>query len=772
MKFQVLTIALVIASGIVALISYLSTYDSLKRAQSRYYQEARFAHIFSNLKRAPQSLEKRLSQIPGVVTLETRLVQDYLLHFPDRVESAVGRFISLPPQGQLRLNQLYLRQGRMPDPTRSDEVLVNESFAEANHFKPGSFIAAVINGKYQKFKIVGTVFSPEYIFAIRGATPIPDNRQFGIFWLNQKALEAAMDMEGSFNSLTLTLGPKSLAPEVIDRVDEYLRPYGGLGAYGRKDQVSHRYLTDDINQAKVMAVVIPIIFMAVAAYILNVVLGRRVALQRTQIATLKAMGYTNFSIALHYFKLVTLILALGFILGCGIGIWLGIRLTQLYMDFYHFPFQAYYLNPAICLLALGVSFFSALLGVYGALRQIFKLQPAEAMRPPAPPAFHKNIWERWGVTRLLSSTGKIIFRNLAIRPWRSTLAVFGVSFAMMITIMGLLWWDIINYIVYAQFQVTQREDAMVTLVDPRPHRTLYELEHYPGVLSVEGYRLLPVRLRLGHRHAQSGLMGLPRNARLRLLVNEDLETVALPAEGLMLSQLLAKRLRAEPGDPLEVEVLEGKRQKWQLPVGGIVDQWVGFAAYMDQSQLSNLLDEDRINLASLQVDPKEKTRLQLKLKNLPAVAGIHFKDYLQSMFRKTIVNFLLIFASILTVFALIIAMGVVYNSARVSLSERAWELMSLRVLGFTRHEVFKIIGGEISFQILCALPLGALLGYAFSAWMVKLMQTDTFDLPLIVKPHTFAFASLVVVISGIFSILIIRRHLNRMNLVSALKVRE
>lgn len=772
LKTQVLSIALVLASGIAALVAFLSTQASLKTAQSRFYHEGRFADVFADLKRAPLSLAKRLEAIPGVVSLETRIVRDFLLNIPDQTESAVGRFISLPASGEPRLNRLYLRQGRMPDPARDDEVIVSEGFALANGFKPGDSIGAIVNGKYKKFQIVGTALSPEYIYAIRGATPIPDDRHFGIFWTPHRGLEAALDMEGSFNSLSLILGPGSSSREVIAQLDRQLLRYGGLGAYDREDQVSNRFLSDEINQQKVMAIAIPLIFLSVAAFLLNVVLSRLILLQRPQIATLKAVGYSNLTISLHYFLLVTAIVTLGLAIGIALGIWMGRYLTVMYTDFYHFPIMKYVVPPWLILLALAVAFGAALLGVLSSLRKVFGMSPAEGMRPPAPPSFHENTWERLPWIRRLSNASKMTYRNLTLRPFRTAMGILGVAFAVMITMIGLFWWDTIHYVTFSQFSLTQREDAEVVFVDHQDPAILQELENYRGVLRAEGYRHVPIRLKHGHRQVNTALAGYPADAELRVLLDKRQNRVVLPEQGLLLTQLLARKLGTQSGDWIEVEVLEGRREQWRLPVSGIVDQWVGFAAYMDQKTLKELLHEDWISSSALKVDPALKRELQAELKNLPKIAAVNFKDQTLKNFRGSMVRFILVFATALTAFALVIAIGVVYNNARVALSERSWELMSLRVLGFTRGEVFKILGSEMLVQLLLALPLGWLLGYAFAALLVKLMHTESFEIPLIIERNTFAYASAVVLLSGLVSAWIIRHRLDRTNLVEALKVRE
>lgn len=772
MKAQVITIALVVASGISALVASLITHDSLKLAQAAFYSQGRFADVFAELKRAPLPVREELRRIDGVAALETRVVQEALLEIPNRVDPAVGRFLSVPEDGRIDLNRVYVREGRMIDPRRGDEVLLSEGFAKANGFKPGDEIVAILEGKYKKLHIAGTALSPEYIYAIRAGTALPNDREFGIFWIPEETLASAMDMQGAFNSVTLTLAPGASKPRVIESIDRILAPYGGLGAYDREDQLSHRFTSDEIAQQRVSAIIVPAVFLAVSAYLLNVVISRLIGLQRGQIATLKAVGYGNWTISLHYLKMISVIVLVGAAIGYAAGIWIGRQLTVVYTDFFHFPLLISRLNPLQAALGLGVSFLSAAAGGYGALRRVFKLAPAEAMRPPVPLMFHRTLAEKLGVSRYLSTTGRIIFRNLTIRPLRSGLGVVGISFSLMILMLGLFWKDSVAYIVYHQFSLLQRDDISLSFTEKTARDALQEIAHLPGVMAVEGYRTLPIRIRHGQVSEQTGLFAIPAGARLREIRDQDMKRVPLPPEGAILSRNLAERLGIRPGESFDAEVLEGKRPTHRILCAGIVDSWVGSFVTMDLAAVNRLMGEDVVSSASIQVDSAFRDQLLAELRELPRVGAVNVKATSIRMFEKTMASFILVYAAVLTGFASIIAVGVVYNSARVSLSERTWELLSLRVLGFTRNEVFRILAGEAAVLTILAIPLGWFLGYWFARLMVSLIHTEEMQIPMYLEPVTLFYATAVVVTASVLSTLIIRRIINRMDIVAALKVPE
>lgn len=770
---QALSIALVVASGVAVLLASLSTQDALRRAQDDFYQEARFAQVFAELKQAPQALRAQLEAVPGAAQVETRLSARILLDLPGFPEPIAGQLLSLGPAGQPRLNRLHLVAGRFPEPGRAGEVVVNEAFAEAQGLKPGDGLAALINGRRETLRIAGTALSPEFIYAIRPQDPIPDNRRFGVVWMSAPAAAAALDLAGSFNSVAMTLAPGAPERPAIEALDRILAPYGGLGAYGRDQQRSHRFVSDELTQQRVMALSIPTIFLAVAAFLLHMVVARMVASQREIIATLKALGYADGPVARHYLAYVSLVVLAGVGLGALFGHWLGLRMSLLYLRYFRFPSLDYHLDPGLVALAALLYLGSAALAVSGRLRAVAALEPAEAMRPPAPARQGPGRFDRGPWMRLLSPAGRLALRGLLRRPWQAALTTLGIGFAMAVVVLGLFWWDGVDWLLRSQFHLAERGDALVTLDRPVAAGDLPEFARMPGVLAAEGQRLAAVRLSSGSRERLVPLIGLPRAGRLRRLLDADGAPVRLPATGLVLSQAVAERLAVRPGDAVWVEPLEQARPPRLARVGAVVADWVGGGAYGDLREVNRLLGEGPVlNAAALQLETPEPRALQDALRRLPRVAGITFRAAVVRGFRRTTAEHIWVFVSFLVGFASVIAVGVVYNSVRIAFAERAWELASLRVLGFTRREVGTLLFGELAAEVLLALPAGLVLGYGLGALAMRVIRTEAFVIPFIIAPATAATAALVVIASALASALLIQRRIRRLDLVAVLKTRE
>jgi putative ABC transport system permease protein len=773
LRGQVIAAALVVACGVAAFVSMRATYESLLRARDDYYQAFRFADVFASLKRAPLSVATRIAEIPGVAQVRTRVVLQVTLDVPRLEEPASGRLVSIPERPRPMLNDLSLRAGRYVEPGRDDEVIASEAFAVANGLKVGDSLGAVINGRWKRLRIVGVALSPEYIYEVGAGTILPDNRRFGVLWMGETALASAYNMEGAFNDVALALAAGASQADVIERVDLLLARYGGLGAYGRDEQLSHRFVSDEIAQNRVTSTFVPGIFLGVAAFLLHIVLSRLTALQRTQIGLLKAFGYSDREVGLHYLKLALVTVLAGLALGGALGMYAGSWLTAVYRDYYRFPRLAFEVSPHVVSLTLLIALAPAGLGALGAVRRAVRLPPAEAMRPESPATFHAGLLERTGLSARLPSSARMIARSIVRRRGKSFLAVLGIGCAVGILVVGRFGLDAMNYMLRVQFQVVQRDDVMVIFTDPESSGIRHELARLPGVLSAEPFRTVPARLRFEHRTKRIELTGLPPDGELRRLVDEKLRPVQLPSSGVLLTRKLSELLRVKPGEAITASVLEGARPVRTLMVAGLVDEPVGIGAYMDLRALNALMrEEGSISGAYLKVDSRNAAALYRALKHLPAVSGVAFRDAVLRSFNQILDRSMRTISVVEVLFACVIAFGVVYNGARIALSERGNELASLRVLGFTRREVTWLLLGEQGLLTLLAIPLGFALGI-WTAWLlVQRLNTELYRIPLVLDSATFSFSVLVIVIAALLSGMLVARRIARLDLVAVLKTRE
>ena len=771
---QVLAIAAVVGAGIALYVAMLSTFDSLDLTLRTYYDRYRFGDVFVSLERAPLSVGDELATLPGVARVETRVVADVTLDVPGLDEPAAGRLISIPAGSRPALCDLFLREGRLPEPGRPDDVVASEGFARAHGLHPGDRVQAVINGRRRALSIVGLALSPEFIYPIRPGEILPDEKRFAVLWMDRRALATAFSLDGAFNDAVLALMRGASERDVLARVDRLLESgYGGLGAVPRALQASHWYLANELLQLRNSGAYVPVIFLGVAAFLLNVVLSRLVLVQRPQVAALKALGYGNRAVAWHYVKSSMIIAALGAVLGVAAGAWFGWAMTRMYTLFFHFPILLYRLQPTLVAQAVALGLAAAVLGGLGAVWRAARLAPAEALRPEVPARYSVSLAERAGLGRFLTQPARIIARALQRHPGRAALSVLGIGLATALMVVGTFMLDSMDLMMDVQFNVAQRFDVMVTFVRPTSAAALDEVRRLPGVIAAEPFRAVPVRLRVGHRSRHTVLTGTPRGARLSRIVDGPSRVADLPAGGLLLSSMLARVLGAGPGDDVTMEVLEGVRRNVRIRVSGVVDEYMGMNAYLELPALHALMQEGgTVSGAYLRVDEARTGELYRTLKATPHVAGVLLKDAAITSFTETLADMMRQMLAVYVLFAGIIAFGVVYNNARISLAERSRELATLRVIGFSRGEVSYILLGEIAVLTLVALPVGCLIGYGMAASMMPLLETELWRLPFVILPRTYALAVITSMGATLVSALIVRTRLDRLDLVAVLKIRE
>ncbi len=770
---QALAIALVMAAGAATLILGVGARSALYETRTAYYERNRFADVFADLTRAPAVFADEIARIPGVATVEPRISKLALLDLPDMVEPALAMTVSLPDWREQRLDLLHMVRGRKPTPGDEREVVVNEPFARANHFDLGSTFSALINGRKRTLEIVGTALSPEFIYVVGQGDIMPDDRRYGIVWMSERTLSAAWDLTGAFSTVHLGLLRDTREAAVIEILDAMLTRYGGLGAYVRKDQSSHAFLDAELNQLEAMSKVLPPIFLVVAAFLVNMTLTRLIALEREQIGLLKALGYSDLAVGRHYLEFVAAIAAVGSILGVGLGAWLGSGLARLYGDFFHFPFLVFRVEFGTWVAALAVTLVAAFAGGAAAVTQVVRLPPAVAMQPPAPAFYRHGVAHRLYRLLRLHQTLVMVVRHLGHRPFRSIGSIFGIALSVSVLV-GSLWvFGSTDLMIDVTFHQADRSDATIGFARERSYSALADVAALPGVLNVEPYRAIPVKIRHGHRERRVSISGKPRDGDLSRVLDLDFAPVRLPEDGIVLSDALAGILEVRVGDRIELELLERDRRRVEVPVTAIIQGYLGLGAYMDLDAANRMMREgallDGVHVA---IDSALRSAFFERIKETPVAANVGVRALALAKFRETLAQNMYIMITVYAVLGMIVAFGVVYNFARISLSEQGRELASLRVLGLTRGEVSGILLAELAILTLTAQPLGWAIGYGVAAAMVNGFDSELYRVPLVVEPAVYAWASAVVIVAALASALMVRRRIDRLDMIEVLKTRE
>ncbi|UWQ02518.1 ABC transporter permease [Aliiroseovarius crassostreae] len=769
---QSLAIALVLAVGVAILVMMAGAERALRETRDTFYERNQFGQVFATVTRAPREVLDRVRALPGVAVAEVRVRRNVVLDIDDMRAPGAGMLLSLPAGTSPRLNKPSLTTGRMPLLGRTGEVVVNETFAKAHGFQPGDRFHALFNGQRHALTIVGTALSPEFIYTIGPGAFMPDDKRFGVIWMEEAVLASAFNLTGAFNDISLSAEPGADLQDILRRVDLILAPFGGTGAYLRKDQQSHMFLDAELTQLASMVKVVPPIFLIVSAFLVNMVLGRLVALEREQIGLLKALGYNSAEIVWHYVKLALAIGAFGVLIGWAFGLWAGQGIARLYADFFHFPYLVFLPSPPVYALAGLAGLMAAALGAVFAVRNVVFLSPAVAMSPPAPLKFRKGLADRMINWLRLSQTSMMIWRSLSRWPLRAGLTTLGIATSAAVMVAALFMFDAMDALLDKSFVQLNRQDVVLSFTNERPQSVLEDVDHLPGVLVSESVWAMPVRLTHGARSKRAVLEAREENADLTRLLSEQGQPLD-PGSGVILTRRLADQLDLALGEDVTLNFPLLGVGTSRLPLVGYADQGFGMGAYVSPHVLSRLTGQAvRVTQANLLIDQDQRDAFYQVAKTTPALSGMVEMAAIRQSFTDTIAQNAGMMTTINSIMAALIAVGVVYNAARIQLSERARELASLRILGFTKAEVSYILMGELALLTCLAIPIGLVMGHGLAALMAVGFESDLYAIPLHIARGTYVRAAWVVALASVLSAAVVWRRIDQMDLVSVMKTRE
>lgn len=774
MKGQLFTIALVLGSGMASFIMLRGVYDCLEASRDAYYDRTRFAHVFATVESAPNALVERIEKLPGVAADASRIAENVTLPIEGMPHPAYARLLSLPASGQPATNALHLKTGRFPERGRSDEVVVLAAFAEAHGLVPGHRLNAVLNGRMRELRIVGVALSAEYVYAIRPGAMSDDPKRYAAIWMERNALAAAFQKEGAFNEVSLRLQPGASEAAVIANLDRLLAPYGGDGAYGRDTQISNKILTGELTQLSGLATMIPLIFLGVATFLIRLVLGRLVTLQRQEIAVLKAVGYSNRQVGAHFLGLVLVVMLPGTLLGVLGGRWLGGIVLQLYTSIFRFPDFKFALTLPVVTAAVSVAGAGALVGALVAVRAAVKLPPAQAMRPPSPARYRRGVFARWGLPSLVGPVGMMVFRESFRRPLRTAMSGLGIAGAVSLLILARFGMDSMESHFESTFRREQRQDLSVMFSRPVSPRVVGNLGRIPGVVTAEGLRAVAVRAQRGHRKREVLLLGFEDQGTLQQIIDRATgRAVPLPDEGVLVSRKLGEIFSLSPGDRLELLVREGERATVYGQVAGFVDDSAGLRIYGTKDWVARLeQDNGAVSTGLLRVEPGQSESITERLSESPWVLDVN--DLRAEMQRNFEMNSRAfdIWTAVSVLLACSVVFGVVYNNARIGLAARSRELASLRVLGFTRREISMVLLGSLAVEVALAIPAGMALGWLWAQQFTSTFDQEMFRFTALVAPRSYLLAVSVALIASALSAFWVRRNLDHLDLIAVLKTRE
>lgn len=773
LRAQGSAVVLLLGLGIGVLVGSLGMHLSLKQARDDYYRQSLFAQAQVHLVRAPLRLAAEVARLPGVQAVDARVAAPAVLDLPGVDEPVTGRLLSLDDPFTTPVNRPWLVAGRWPRADARDEVVVNEAFVEARGLPVGAVLPATIRGGRERLRVVGIANSPEFVFVSPPGDLFPQPERYAVLWMPRRALERAADMDGAFNDLVIRLAPGQRIEALEPALESLLGRYGAQRPRGRERIPSARFLDQELQQLQTMALVIPPAFLAVAAFLLNVSLTRLVEAERSNIGLLKAFGFHPGEVARGYLGLAAILTGLGTLLGLVLGQGLGEWMAGLYLVFYKLPSLPFAMGSGPVLIGAGTGLLAALAGSLSALRRVLALAPAQALAPAPPPAFRRGPGLAESTARRFDALTRVVLRRIFGFPRRSLTTIAGIACALVLLVLSQAFPVAIQRLMDITFEQTRRQDVSLTLVEAQGRDAFLAMARLPGVERAEPVRAVEAIFHAHGRRADEALFGLPAEPMLERLVDADGRVWPVRDDGLLLTRSLAAKLGVQPGDRVRVELVAGQRRSFALPVVGVVPVMIGSGAYIGLEALNRAAGEpQRVAGAHLHLDHARYADFNQAVRESPAIAGVSYVGLARASMQKIFDEGAGMMSGIFIGFAVLMAGGVAYATAAVTLAEQRHDLATLQVLGYGRREVSYVLIAEIVLLALAALPLGLVVGHWFAGAFMQAMATDLFTFPSVFQPANFGTATLIIAGAIAAAVLVVRREIDRIDLVESLKSRE
>lgn len=772
---QFAAVSAVVLCAIVVFVALQTAYHSLTASRDRYFDRYRMADFFVHLEKAPRSALTDVEAVPGVWRARGRIVKDVSLDVAGNEGSVYGRIISMPARRDGLICDVHLVSGSYFPGASATEVIVNERFCEANGLRVGDAIEATINERRESLRIVGTCYSPEYVYAIR--TPrqfAPDDRNFAVIFARESFVEDAFNMTNAFNDVVGLLQPGTDVEQVLEGVKERLDAYGVYHKYGRGLQLSNHYLSEELQGLRMSALVLPMIFLVVAAFVIHVLVRRMVELQRGQIGLLCALGYSRARILWHY---TCYALAIG-IAGAGpgtlVGYWLAGRMTVIYNMFFRFPSLTPVFHVPVVLFGFALSAGMCAAGAVWSARRILSLQPAEALRPVAPRRRGTVRRSRLaGLWKRLPLHWRITARHCLRAPGRALLTILGVAASAVILLLGLANNDFFDAIIDYQFDLVQRADLRVELATERGRAALFDITGVPGVRGAEPVYEFGAELRNGRRKKTVLVMGLPPESRLYHVYAGKGRRVRLPSEGLLIPRRVADELALRPGQKAHLDPYVRGADEVETIVRGATEEYLGLTVYARLDYLGRLIGSaGAMSGALVDAEPGRTPEVIARLDDIPGVTAVTATRTFLKAFEESMSDLIQASNFILTLFAATVAFAVIYNASSVNIAEQERDLACLCSLGYDREDVARIATNDIMPLGVVGLAVGLPLGYLMCVGLSKYYTTDIYKLPVVANPRTYVLVAVMLLVFQLISRGVCARRARNIDIVARLKSRE
>jgi putative ABC transport system permease protein len=771
-------ISSIMAIGIACFVGLSTTWRNLVRGQNDFYSRCRMADFSVELTRLPLADLATIDPIPGVVELRPRIVTSAIVDLPSATECINGLVLSLPDDPEPVINGVLVMRGSYFTPERRDQVLVNDAFARWHGLSPGDRLHLVLHGQHRAFVVTGTVSSSEFMYLVPPETLAPDPAHFGAFYLKRTLLEELADLKGACNQIVGALSPdvRHRPAAVLQEIEARFDPYGLITTTSIEDLPSHRYLADDIAGLGIFTAILPTLFLTTGAIVMNVLMMRLTEQERTQIGTLKALGYSDLSLFLYYVKLAVVVGVMGGLLGCAAGYFISRLLTDIFHQYFEYPTLEHRSDLILNLAGIGLSVAVSVLGTLAGARRVVQLNPSEAMRPVAPVRGTSEWLDRLPFVRRATSTSdRMVLRGM-FRNWQRTLtAIMAVTIGTTLLMCALIVDESLLYLLEFQYRLVQQGDVELALKDAKGPEVMEAVRRIPSVDHAEPVFELDCTLSRGAVQKRCRVTGLTSDARLTLPRDAAGRVVPVPQTGLLLSRKLAEILHVRPGDEVTLRAVKGDRRRRRVPVVRIAEGYLGLPVYANQSYLRQLVaDEASVTRVQLLTKPglSNSRAMHRELKRMPALKSVMVRSNQMRILAETLIATFRLETKVLIIFASVSYFSSVLNCVLISLAERRREIATLNVLGSDPWRVGSLFLRELAWGNAVGTLLGLPCGYFFGWFVLQFHDTQLYRIPFAHPPAVVWQTMALSVVFTLAGYLIVQRDILKTEWRDVLNVRE
>jgi putative ABC transport system permease protein len=770
---QFIAVSAVLAIGLIFYTTMNVSAVNLKRAMERYYDDYGFADISCRADGVGARQLRALADLNGVTAAEGRVTED-VPFLAGAEDDGRARVKVIAMDRDAGINRLFLEEGELLE-AGSRKVLVIRQFAKARGIRPDDKITLQIAGRAAEFSVAGIVSGPEFIYLTdpdRGI--LPDKAGYGVVYMDEQTGRRLLGRPDSYNDIQIKEEPgldAAARDALVTRIEKTLTDCGLQSVVKRENQVSHAMISDEIKQLNNTAAALPILFLFIAALILAMMLGRMVKRDLRSIGILKGLGYSSAQVTWHYVKYALSVALAGGGVGTCAGMSMAGALTRYYMEFYYLPSLSQIVDYRYALISMGLACVFCVAAALPGARGAARVSPAESMIAESPKRGKRILLERvrflW---KRLSFSDKTAMKNVFRNKKRTAFVLTGTLLTYGMLVFVACMPSMLSDMMGEGLEEFQPMDYNVSFKRPVSERALSDISAIVDDASaIEGKLEYPFVLSSGQRELSLSIIGLDRNTVFYNFKNREGKAIALPEEGILISDYAAKALRVGVGDSVRLRAyLADGEDRW-AEVRGIVYQAMGVGAYMNRDVLAKQYFEPGVVTGFLM--NAEDPRAESKLTGLPAVASVYSVAATKEIFREY-TQMINAFILVMVLLSGVLGFAVVYNATVVSIGEREREFSSLRVLGLSAGDIFRLLLKENNVISAAGIVLGIPAANLFLRYSSEVFSTEQYTMYLRASPAHYFQAMAAALCFIVAAQAATYRKIQKLDFMAALKSRE